>query len=322
MFAEVTLPPYRTGVSAARTPQPAGRPGLPGSRRPSPPRRCPMRSGRCRSPRRARRRSTRPAVASATRVDAREAILGPAYRRPRSPGLPRGRRAARRRTGSGGARRRVLGRASSPISCVRLAGVAAALGVADDDPGREALEHRRGDLPGERAGELVMDVLGADRRRPGRRGEGVANGSEADERRAEHPGDPGLARPRRDRPRQLAGVGRRRVHLPVAGDDHVTHERESCQSTSRGRLRWRSGRLLLGEPLDPLEGSLHRRAMDLEPLRELARVASGVSRRAAATSADDVRAARRAGRRRRARRSRRAAGPRRPPRAGGSPTRR
>ena len=45
---------------------------------------------------------------------------------------------------------------------VGLAGVPPPLGVADDHPGREADEHRRGDLAGVRAGQLVMDVLGAD----------------------------------------------------------------------------------------------------------------------------------------------------------------
>ena len=46
---------------------------------------------------------------------------------------------------------------------VGLARVAPALGVADDDPGRQPGEHRGGDLAGVGAGQLVMDVLGADR---------------------------------------------------------------------------------------------------------------------------------------------------------------
>ena len=58
---------------------------------------------------------------------------------------------------------------------VGLAGVAPPLRVADDDPRREPDEHRGRDLAGVGALELVMDVLGADRRRrdrsrPARRG--------------------------------------------------------------------------------------------------------------------------------------------------------
>ena len=56
MFAEVTLPPYRTGTSAARRVPAEPVAGRPGSRRPSPPRPRRWRSARCRSPRPARRR--------------------------------------------------------------------------------------------------------------------------------------------------------------------------------------------------------------------------------------------------------------------------
>ena len=62
----------------------------------------------------------------------------------------------------------------APDELVGLEGVAAPLGVADDDPCREADEHRRRDLAGVRALQLVMDVLGPDtdvgiRRRRARR---------------------------------------------------------------------------------------------------------------------------------------------------------
>ena len=173
MFAEVTLPPYRTGASAASAnpSQPASR----GSRPPSPPRRGRWRCARSRSPRRARRRSTSPPPRSAAGVEVREAAARAGDRRSRPPGRPRGRRAARRRTGSGGARRRRARPSFRADQLVGLARVAPALGVPDDDPGRQADEHRRGDLAGVRARELVMDVLGADadvRRRLV--GEGVA----------------------------------------------------------------------------------------------------------------------------------------------------
>ena len=56
MFAEVTLPPYRTGHRVGRRRPSPGRRGSPGSRRPSRRRRRRWRCGRCRSPRPARRR--------------------------------------------------------------------------------------------------------------------------------------------------------------------------------------------------------------------------------------------------------------------------
>ena len=165
---------------------------------------------------------------------------------------------------------------------VGLAGVAPALGVADDDPVREAGEHRRRDLAGVRALELVMDVLGADPDVRVGLGERVADRGEADERRADDPGHAGHPRPRRDRPREVARVGRGRVHLPIAGDDHVTHRAESCQSgrglrtaavrldvarrSSRSRARWTAERWISSRSASS------------------ARLASGVSRRASATS--------------------------------------
>ena len=53
---------------------------------------------------------------------------------------------------------------------VRLAVIAAPLGVADDHPRREAHEHRGAHLAGVRSRQLVMDVLGTDGDpRPGER---------------------------------------------------------------------------------------------------------------------------------------------------------
>src|SRR4030067_879236 len=51
----------------------------------------------------------------------------------------------------------------APDDLVGLAGVTTPLGVADDDPGHEAGEHRCCDLARVGAGGLVMDVLGAAR---------------------------------------------------------------------------------------------------------------------------------------------------------------
>ena len=62
---------------------------------------------------------------------------------------------------------------------VRLAEVAPPLRVADDDPAREADEHRGGDLAGVRAGRLVVDVLGADPDIGIRAREGVADRGQA-----------------------------------------------------------------------------------------------------------------------------------------------
>ena len=72
-------------------------------------------------------------------------------------------------------------------------------------------------LAGVRAGQLVVDVLGADA--DVLAGERVADGGEAHERRADDPGDAGGSRVRAAIVRgQLAGIGRGGVHLPVGGD--------------------------------------------------------------------------------------------------------
>ena len=118
---------------------------------------------------------TRPAAVVAVRV-----VIGQGAPELRGddidrPARPRARPAARRRTGSGAGPHRPPGRSLRPMSVVGLAGVAASFRVADDDPRRQADQHRRGDLARVGAGQLVMDVLGPDARRrrptsPGRRG--------------------------------------------------------------------------------------------------------------------------------------------------------
>ena len=99
---------------------------------------------------------------------------------------------------------------------------------------READEHRRGDLAGVRALQLVMDVLGPDPDVRVRSGQRVTDRGQADERRADDPGDAGDPRARRDRPGQLAGLGRGGVHLPVGGHDHVTHRLDHARAACPG----------------------------------------------------------------------------------------
>ena len=54
-------------------------------------------------------------------------------------------------------------------------------------------------------------------------GERVAHGGEAHVRRTDHPGDARLPRARRDRPREVPGVGGGGVHLPVGGNHDRAH---------------------------------------------------------------------------------------------------
>ena len=168
---------------------------------------------------------------------------------------------------------------------VGLAGVAPPLGVADDDPGREARQHRRGDLARVRAGQLVMDVLGTD-------ADVGSVSASASRTAARHTNGgqitrvtPGFARPRGDRARQLAGVGRGGVHLPVGGHDDVTHRRESCQSAHRvGAVAARRAAPSVGRGARSARGPAGRPS-GAGPGARRARlsVASGVSRRASAT---------------------------------------
>ena len=181
---------------------------------------------------------------------------------------------------------------------VRLAEVGAALGVAEDDPGGEAGQHRRGDLAGVGPGQLVVDVLGAHAHVLAR--QRVAHGGQAHVRRADDAGDPGLPRPRRDGPRELAGVGGGGVHLPVGGNHDRAFMPASCQSASvrspgrpapcrpppgpdrDGRETPRSRHRMAGsvpaadalvvverEPLHPVERPLDRRAVELEARGDL-----------------------------------------------------
>ena len=127
-----------------------------------------------------------------------------------------------------------------------------------------------------------MDVLGADPDIRVRLGQRVADRRQPDERRADDPGHAGHARAGRDRPGQLARLGRGRMHLPIGGHDHVTHRAGSCQSgrglgtgpsgssvasrSSRSSARWTAERWISSRSASS------------------ARLASGVSRRASATS--------------------------------------
>ena len=104
---------------------------------------------------------------------------------------------------------------------VGLAGVAPALGVAEDDPRDEPRQHRRAHLARVGAGELVVEVLGADADPLPR--DRVADRGQADRRGADDPDDVRLASPTGDRAGQLAGVGGRGVHLPVGGNDDGSH---------------------------------------------------------------------------------------------------
>ena len=189
---------------------------------------------------------------------------------------------------------------------VGLAGIPTALGVADDDPGREAGEHRRRDLAGVRALELVVDGLRADRDGRVSLGERLTDCREADERRADHPHDAGHPRSLRDRAGKLAGIGGRRVHLPVRRDDDISHagimaERQLAaplwrprRLSVRGRHHVEVRRRPWRRPIPSSSWSASRSTRssarwtaDRWIVRRAAssdRLASGVSRRAAATS--------------------------------------
>ena len=202
---------------------------------------------------------------------------------------------------------------------VGLAGVPAALGVADDDPRREA---RRASAPRSRRCRRPASSWWTFWAPTPTSGSGSASasrdGGEAHERRADDAGD---ARPR--------GSGRRssRASSPASagvvcifqlrGHDHVTHRRESCQSGRRrgrrpararrpalvdGRRGRRGARSARGPAGPPTDGASSRSASSLR--RRLGRLAPGGGH-----EPDDVRLRRRGARRPRARRSRRAGGP-------------
>ncbi len=289
MFDRGTLPPYRTGTPSPPSASPRsgeGRPDRLGHRR-----RVGARGvapGADRPDRLVGDDQARPRPARAGSCAGEGAARAGVARPPTAaPGLALGELLA---DAQDRAQPGVDGAAELPADqLVGLAGVAAPLGVADDDPRREPDQHRRA-----RSRRCTRRPArgGRSGRRPRRRGsavgERVADRGEADERRADDPGHAGHARPRGDRRGQLAGVGRRRVHLPVGGHDHVAHRRESCQTrravgaaggagSSSARRSMRSSARWTAERC-----SSSRSASSV-------RVASGVSRRASATSADDVR---------------------------------
>ena len=107
---------------------------------------------------------------------------------------------------------------------VRFLSVAAALGVAEDDPRGQAVEHRGRDLARVRAGQLVVDVLGPDGDVLAR--ERVAYRGQADEGRADDPHHARLLGPGGDCRGQLSSVRGGGVHLPVGGNDQRSHDPE------------------------------------------------------------------------------------------------
>ena len=194
---------------------------------------------------------------------------------------------------------------------VGLARVAPPLGVADDDPVREAGQHRRRDLAGVGALELVMDVLGADPDIGVRLGERVADGGQAT--------NGGQMTRMTPSPRVRAAIVRARspasagvvciFQLAATITSRIAANHARAGRAGRGR---RAG---LGidrrQALEPLERALDGGAMDLEPLGQLGEARLRRLAPRLRDEPDDVRLGRPAGRRPRACRSRRAAGRRR-----------
>ena len=239
---------------------------------------------------------TRPGVGERRRVVVREAAAELAARRPSTaPRRPRDRRAARRRTGSAAGRPRPPGASLRPIRSsvspwsrrrsewptITQSASPASIGARD--------------VAGVRAGQLVVDVLGADAdvRSPRER---VADGGEADERRADDPGRrPRLAvRAAIVAASSPASAGRR-VHLPVGGDDdgahRPNHARARLAPGRAGRPVARAGRPIALVRVAAASRSIRSSARwtaerwSLEPLGELAerrlgRLAAGVGDRA------------------------------------------
>ena len=209
---------------------------------------------------------------------------------------------------------------------VGLAGVAPPLGVADDDPRRQADEHRGAHLAGVRPGGLVVDVLGADG--DAGPGERVADRGERHERRADDPDDVRIRGPRGDRGRELAGLRRDGVHLPVGGDDDFGRIAASCQRRAspghrpvadRWTVAWpaavRRPRRRGGPAARSARAPAGRPTGASDPLRELGRASTPATRAARRRRGGRHTAARPAGRPRRAPRSPRGCG--RPPRPRG-----
>ena len=349
MFAEVTLPPYRTGTSSAPSPQPRPREARPdrvghrggvgAARVPAGPDRPDGLVGDDDAGGRRGRAGSRP-------------VEGAAELRVHDRGLarrPRGRRAARRRTGSGAARRRPPGRACGRSSSSVSPESRAPLRVADDDPGREAGQHRRG-----RSRRC--------RRRPAR------GGRSGRRRRRRSPASASRTAARQTNGGQITrvtpgsrvrdaivrasspGIGRGGVHLPVGGNHDRAHAAimPEGRAVSPGRpaprpcaarpvprrpddppvragglLRSRPADALVvvqGEPLEPVEGALDGGAVEVRGASRSRTATPRASRAGPRRPRGPCGLRRPAGRPPRARRSPRAGGPRPPRSAGGSPT--
>ena len=102
--------------------------------------------------------------------------------------------------------------------------VAAALRVAEDDPGGQAAEHHGGDLAGVGAALLVVDVLGTDG--DVLAGESLVDGGQADVWRADDSSNARFLRSGGDGRGKLSGVRGGGVHLPVGSNNHRSHSGE------------------------------------------------------------------------------------------------
>src|SRR5438105_2363047 len=116
---------------------------------------------------------------------------------------------------------------------VVVAEVAPDLGVADERSGRVRANHGRGDLTGERALLLPMDVLREHTHV--RAAHGLGHRDERDRGWRDADGDAGHRSCGDDGAREVPrGVDRWWIHLPVADDEARAHYvRTSARSTSR-----------------------------------------------------------------------------------------
>ena len=235
---------------------------------------------------------TRPAASSAAGSRGRPARRAAGARR-RRPGSPASRSSSCSPTHRIGAEPGVHGTAELPADqLVGLARVAPALGVADDDPGRparraSARRSRRCRRPGSSWWTFCapMPTSGSVSARASRTTARLTNGGQMTRVTPGHP------RPRRDRPREVAGVGRGRVHLPVGGHDHVTHRRNHARA---GRAGTAGSASMRREALEPLEGPLDRGSVDLEAFGQLGQARLGCRAARIRHAPDDVRLGRQA----------------------------
>ena len=180
------------------------------------------------------------------------------------------------------------------MSSSRLGLVAAPLRVADDDPVGQPDEHRRGDLAGVGALQLVVDVLGAD-------ADAGSDSARASRTAASETYGGQMTRMTPSTRVRAAIVGGQGAgvggvvfifQLPAMID--VAHRRHHARADRPRTARERRSPRRLGrrQPLEPLERPLDGRAMDLEALGEL-----GQARlRGLAPRLGDAAARRRAGR--------------------------